>query len=186
MPAATTPKRREPVADLREPAAERDHAIGPANAPATLVEYGDFECPHCARAYPLIKELRRQFGDQLRFVFRHFPVAGVHPHAELSARAAEAAALQGKFWPMHDRLFEQQEALSEEMIDREATALGLDMQAFRDALDSEEVSTHVAADIASGEASGVHWTPTFFVNGRRVGYAEDLESLRRAVQEALT
>ncbi|HEX6966862.1 MAG TPA: DsbA family protein [Gemmatimonadaceae bacterium] len=185
MAARTTAKRREPAADLRELIAERDHAVGPANAPVTVVEYGDFECPHCGRAYPLLRTLREQFGDRLRVVFRHYPVPAVHPNAELAARAAEAAALQGKFWPMHDRLFEQQASLSPELIEREASALALDMQAFREALESHEVAKRVAQDIASGEMSGVHWTPTFFVNGHRAGYAEDLDSLRRAVEGAL-
>jgi len=185
MRSATGARRRGHASDLREPVSERDHALGPTDAPVTLVEYGDFECPHCGRAYPLIRELRGAFGDQLRFVFRHFPVTSVHPQAELAARAAEAAAAQGSFWPMHDRLFEHQDSLGPEMIDMEATALGLDMRAFRDALDAHAVRDHVAHDIWSGEASGVNWTPTFFINGRRVGYAEDLESLRRAVTDAL-
>ena len=185
MSSAAGSRRRDHASDLREPVSERDHVLGPSDAPATLVEYGDFECPHCGRAYPLIRELRATFSDHLRFVFRHFPVTSVHPHADLAARAAEAAAAQGKFWPMHDRLFEHQDSLGAEMIDMEATALELEMRAFREALDSHAVIDRVSHDIWSGEASGVHWTPTFFVNGLRVGYAEDLESLRRAVASAL-
>jgi len=115
MSSAAGSRRRDHASDLREPVSERDHVLGPSDAPATLVEYGDFECPHCGRAYPLIRELRATFSDHLRFVFRHFPVTSVHPHADLAARAAEAAAAQGKFWPMHDRLFEHQDSLGAEM-----------------------------------------------------------------------
>src|SRR5690242_21936859 len=103
MPTTTSQTRRASATDLREPITERDHVVGPASAPATLVEYGDFECPHCGRAYPLVRELRQRFGDRLRFVFRHFPVAAVHPNAELAARAAEAASEQGQFWRSEER-----------------------------------------------------------------------------------
>src|SRR5579872_2395169 len=114
------------MSELIEPVSDRDHSDGPANAPITLVEYGDFECPFCRQAYPIAKELRRRFGPRLRFVWRSFPLKKVHEHAEHAAEVAEAAAAQGKFWPMHDRLFERQFALDDEYLIEYAQELGLD------------------------------------------------------------
>src|SRR6476646_7201477 len=125
-------RRRAPVSDdddrslLTLPVSERDHIQGPADAPVTLVEYGDYECPHCGRAYPVVKAIQRHFGRRLRFVFRNFPLAEAHPHAAHAAEAAEAAAAQGRFWEMHDSLFEHQQALDDRHLVEYAGALGLD------------------------------------------------------------
>ncbi len=169
------------LADLRRPAGagarpvlldppvdvERDHVRGPADAPLTLVEYGDFECPFCGRATGTVEELRERFGDRLRYVFRHVPLVDVHPHAQLAAEAAEAAGAQGRFWEMHDRLFAGQDRLlPSDLLDHAAT-LGLDVQRFARDLGSGRYARRVQEDVESAEASGVEGTPTFFVGGRR-------------------
>ncbi len=144
-----------------------DHIRGPVDAPLTLLEYGDFECPFCSKATSLARELRERFGDDLRYVFRHLPLADVHPHAELAARAAVAAAAQGCFWEMHDLLFSHQDELESEDLIGYAATIGLDVERFLRDLDSEPVQERVRADVTSAEASGARGTPTFFVNGRR-------------------
>jgi protein-disulfide isomerase len=145
----------------------RDHAQGSPGAPITLVEYGDYECPHCGRAHLVVKALQRALGPNLRFVFRNFPLSQVHPRATRAAMAAEAAALQGRFWPMHDLLFENQDALEDEDLYRYAEAAGLDVDRFARDIESEAVAMRVKEDILSGARSGVNGTPTFFVNGLR-------------------
>jgi len=152
---------------LKLPVGSRDHLVGNPRARIQLVEYGDFECPHCARAYPVPKILKQELGDELLFVFRHFPLAQVHPHAVRAAQAAEAAGLQKNFWPMHDLLFENQDALEDEDLLRYAGELGLDLKRFARDLDLDEVGAHVREDFTSGVRSGVNGTPTFFVNGER-------------------
>ena len=152
---------------LTPPVSERDHATGPADAPVTLVEYGDYECPYCGMAYPVVKSAQRELGTQLRFVFRSFPLAEAHPHARYAAEAAEAGAAQGKFWEMHDALYEHQDALEAEDISGYAKALGLEMAQFANDLQDAKYTKRVRDDFRSGVRSGVNGTPTFFINGSR-------------------
>jgi protein-disulfide isomerase len=152
---------------LDPPVAPRDHAAGPAGARVTLVEYADFECPSCGAAHAVIQVVRRAFGDNLRLVFRHFPLRDSHPHALDAARAAEAAAEQGQFWPMHDRLFERQHALGPDDLTRHARKLELDVVRWSRVMALASTEDRVLADLASGRRSGVRGTPTFFINGAR-------------------
>ena len=163
---------------------ERDHIQGSAKALVTLVEYGDFECPHCARAYPIVEELRRNFGDKLRFVFRNFPLTQVHPHAETAAEAAEAAGAQGRFWEMHHALFKHQNALDASHILRYAQQIGIDEEKFGEALAANAFLERVREDFMSGVRSGVNGTPTFFINGMRHDGPFDLPDLSAAIEEA--
>jgi protein-disulfide isomerase len=156
---------------LRLPVGSRDHLSGNPRARIQLVEYGDFECSHCGKAYPVPKILQRELGDELLFVFRHFPLAQVHPHAFRAAQAAEAAGLQGRFWPMHDLLFENQDALEDEDLLGYADELGLEAERFAHDLDLDDVEAHVREDFMSGVRSGVNGTPTFFVNGERYDWS---------------
>ena len=144
-----------------------DHSTGPENAPITLVEYGDFECPHCGRAYPIVKAVQQSLGNQLRVVFRHFPIRESHPHAEHAAEAAEAAAAQDRFWPMHDMLFENQDALEDSDLVAYADEIGVDTARFEEELVSGMYVSRVDEDFSTGVRSGVNGTPTFFVNGER-------------------
>lgn len=165
---------------------ERDHIRGPVDAPLTLVEYSDFECPFCARTTGVARELREHFGDQLRYVVRHLPLPDVHPHSEQAAVAAEAAAAQGRYWDMHDRLFARQDELETEDLTEHATALGLDVERFLRDLYDERLERHVREDAASAEASGARGTPTFFVGTRRHTGAFDARSLIDALTDART
>jgi diadenylate cyclase len=169
---------------LDTPVGDRDHVRGAATAPVTLVEYGDFECPYCGRMYPVVKELRKRAGDRLRVVFRHFPLDSVHPHARRAAEAAEAAAAQGRFWEMHDLLFENQDNLDDEALRRYAARLGLDMARFEDDLAERRHAPRVREDRLDGERTGVEGTPTFFINGARYEGSLDLEGMLAAVEEA--
>jgi len=164
---------------------DRDHILGRADAPVTLVEYGDFECPFCGRSYPAVQAIRRQLGDQLRFVFRHFP-RPEHPHARHAAEAAEAAAAQGRFWQMHDMLFEHQGALEDRDLLGYAAAIGLDVARFEHDLTTHLYLEHVHADLESGVRSGAHGTPTFFINGMKHEGADTFEDLMGAIREQLT
>jgi Na+:H+ antiporter, NhaA family len=159
----------------------RDHVRGPVDAPLELVEYGDVECPFCGRATGVLAELRRRFGDDLRYVFRHLPLPDVHPHAELAAEATEAAGSQGAFWAMHDRLFAHQDELEAEQLLDHAAALGLDLGRFARDLGDGTFAQRVRADVASAEASGVRGTPTFFVNGQRHEGPTDTDALAAAL-----
>ena len=161
-----------------------DHRAGPDDAPVTLVEYGDYECPYCGAAHPVVQEVRRILGANLRFVFRNFPLTQAHPHAERAAEAAEAAGAQGKFWGMHDLLFEHQEALEEPDLLRYAAALSLDEERFARDLSAGAYSDRVRRDFRSGVRSGVNGTPTFFINGVRHDGAGDLPTLLAAVEAA--
>ncbi len=159
-----------------------DHHLGSINAAITLVEYGDFECPHCGLAHPFIKRLLKEKGRELNFVFRNFPLREIHPHAYISAVAAEAAGKQGKFWEMHDLIFENQDRLSADFLLSLAEALGLDPEQFSKDSNSEEVQGKIEMDFESGIRSGVNGTPTFFINGSPVfTYDETYESLLDAV-----
>ena len=168
-------------ASLSPPVTDRDHAQGPAQAALTLVEYGDYECPHCGRAYPIVKEVQRRLGPKLRFVFRNFPLAEAHPHAQHAAEAAEAAGAQERFWEMHDTLFEHQRSLDDRHLLQYAQVLGLDQQRFQQDLTSHAYAGRVREDFRSGVKSGVNGTPTFFINGVRHDDAWDIETLMDAL-----
>jgi Na+/H+ antiporter NhaA len=163
---------------------ERDHVRGPDSAPVTLVEYGDYECPYCGQAEVAIRELLDEFGDELRYVWRHLPLSDVHPNAQLAAEATEAAAAQGAFWEMHDRLLVSQDELTTRDLERHVQELGLDVQRWRDELRRREYVERVADDVASADSSGVAGTPSFFINGLRHQGNYDVETLSRAVRAA--
>jgi protein-disulfide isomerase len=160
---------------------DRDHIQGPAEAPLTLVEYGDYECPYCGAAYPIVKEVQSRLGDRLRFVFRNFPITTSHPYAERAAEAAEAAGSQGKFWEMHDLLYENQKRLEDADLHRYAAQLGLDAQAFAEDLANGAHTGRVREDFMSGVRSGVNGTPTFYINGLRYDGDYELENLLAAL-----
>jgi Na+/H+ antiporter NhaA len=174
----------EPIVDLAvsvDPG--RDHSRGPMDAPVTLVEYGDFECPYCGMAEPVIRELLRDFGD-LRYIWRHLPLNDVHPHTQMAAEASEAASEQGAFWEMYEKLLGHQDALEEEDLVGYARGIGLDVDRFRDDLERHVGASRIAEDVDSADLSGVSGTPTFFVNGRRHYGAYDIGTLSRAVRAA--
>jgi protein-disulfide isomerase len=163
---------------------DRDHIQGPASAAVTLVEYGDYECPYCGAAYPIIKEVQERMGEQLRFVFRNFPITTSHPHAELAAEAAEAAAAQDRFWQMHDVLYENQQRLGDEDLRAYAEQLGLEVGPFDQELTEHVHAERVREDFMSGVRSGVNGTPTFYINGARHDDSYDLETLLAALERA--
>jgi Na+/H+ antiporter NhaA len=172
------------IVDLAAPVdEEHDHIRGPSDAPVTLVEYGDFECPYCGQAEPIVRSLLAGHGD-VRYVFRHLPLTDVHPNTQLAAEAAEAAGDQGAFWEMHDKLLQRQDALRPRDLVRYADELGLDTERFRDDLHSHRWAPRLARDVESAELSGVSGTPTFFVNGRRHYGAYDEATLAEAVKAA--
>jgi protein-disulfide isomerase len=152
---------------LRVPVGPDDHIQGGPSAPVTLVEYGDYECPHCRRAYPIVKRIQKRLSDRLRFIFRNFPLAEMHPHATAAAEAAEASALQGKFWQMHDILYENQDALAPADLLNYAQKLHLDIGMLQTALQDAAVAERVRSDFMGGVRSGVNGTPTFFINESR-------------------
>lgn len=170
-------------ARLTRPVGSRDHSEGSAQAGVTLVEYGDYECPYCGAAYPIVKQVQAQLGSRLRFVFRNFPLAESHPHARHAAQAAEAAAMQGKFWEMHDMLYEHQSALDDRHLMEYAARLGLDQTQFRRDL-STRAATRVREDFLDGVRSGVNGTPTFFINGIRHDGDFEFETLLAALEAA--
>jgi len=170
---------------LTQPVGDVDHVAGAANAPVTLVEYGDFECPSCRKAWPMVKELQRRLGKNLRFVFRNFPLTKLHPNAEHAAEAAEAASAQGAFWQMYDRLFERQFALEDDNLIEYASELGLDADRMRVALEGGTYRARVKEDVLSGLKSGVNGTPTFFINGERYDGPHGTEPLFESLQGAL-
>lgn len=169
---------------LTPPVGEHDHVQGPVDAPVTLVEYADFECPFCGDAFSIVREAQRRLGARLRVVFRHFPDPAVHPRAQRAAEAAEAAAAQGSFWPMHDYLFTHQPSLAEPDLIRYAALLGLDVERFARELRDGTHAARVRDDLASGRESGVAGTPTFFINGRLHEGSWDLKPLLAALEEA--
>jgi protein-disulfide isomerase len=173
------------IVDLAEDVdPERDHIRGAEDAPVTLVEYGDYECPYCGQAEVVMRELLTSFGDDLRYVWRHLPLSDVHPSAQLAAEAAEAAAAQGAFWEMHDKLLDHQDELSPRDLSRYAEELGLDLDSFWDELRRHEHAERVAEDVGSADASGVAGTPSFFINGRRHQGAYDATTRTAAVRSA--
>ncbi len=169
---------------LKVPVTADDHAQGPADAPVTLLEYGDYECPHCGHAHPIVKALQEEFGDELRFVFRNFPLVNAHPHAELAAESAEAAAAQAKFWEMHDWLFENQEELDAENIVAAAEDMSIEARRFVQDLESGKFRARVKHDFTGGVRSGVNGTPTFFINGVRHDADFEFDTLTAAIRAA--
>lgn len=172
------------MAKLKVPVGPADHAQGPAEAPVTLVEYGDYECPHCGHAYPIVKALQKRFGSQLRFVFRNFPLREIHPNAEAAAETAEFAATQDKFWEMHDLIYENQQDLSDELLADLAKRLRIDARELARALETGEFAERVKKDFSGGVRSGVNGTPTFFINGQRHDADFEPSTLGRAISEA--
>ena len=172
------------MSTLKIPVGPEDHVQGSADAECTLVEYGDYECPHCAHADPIFKRLQRHLGKRLRFVFRNFPLSQLHPHAEAAAETAEFAAARGKFWEMHDLIFENQSSLSLALFEKLAQQLGLSSADLLDALNRKEYEARVRADFTGGVRSGVNGTPTFFINGQRHNGPFEYEDLLAAIEPA--
>src|SRR5712671_3976149 len=163
------------------PVAKRDHIQGPIDAPMSLLEYGDYQCPYCGEAYPITKAVQEQLGGKLCFAFRNFPLVNSHPYAEHAAEAAEAAAAQGKFWPMHDLLFENQEALDDESLAEYAVTLGLDARRLMAEVLAGAHIPRIRDDSKSGARGGVNGTPTFFINGLRYKGEPDAAALVAAL-----
>jgi protein-disulfide isomerase len=176
---------QHPQFELAAPVNAVDHILGPSHAALTLVEYGDFECPNCKQAAPTVKLLLERFSDRVRLVFRHFPLEEVHPHALTAALAAEAAGGQGKFWHMHDLLFENQSHLKPRQLRAYAAKLDLDMVRYDADMADELYLQRVREHIDSGSQSGVRATPTFFINGKVQDVSFGLESLVHGVEKAL-
>ncbi|MET0807919.1 MAG: DsbA family protein [Pseudoxanthomonas sp.] len=169
------------MSQLKPDVGPSDHAQGPRDAPLVLVEYGDFQCPYCGEQYPQIKAVQQAMGKDLCFVFRHFPLAEAHPHAEHAAELTEAADTVGRFWEMHDRLYEHQSALDDNSLAGHARALGLDDDLFQTVLD-EAYAGRVRHDFLTGVRSGVNGTPSLFINGERYDGPRDAESLIELLQ----
>jgi protein-disulfide isomerase len=171
------------AAELTLPvSADRDHIQGSFDAPVTLLEYGDYECPYCGAAYPIVKQVQAQMEDRLRFVFRNFPISTSHPHAEQAAEAAEAAEAQGRFWEMHDHLYEHQRHLEPQDLRGYAAELGLDVERFEDELAQHVHEARVREDFMSGVHSGVNGTPTFYINGLRHDDSYGADTLLAALE----
>jgi protein-disulfide isomerase len=170
--------------NLSVPVGKSDHAQGPENAPVTLVEYGDYQCPYCADMNPMIKAIAKAMGSQLRFVFRHMPLLEMHPYSQHAAEAAEAAGAQGKFWEMHDAILQQQSELGSDLLHQLAIKIKLDLEQFSEDLEKRRYRPRVKRDFMGGMRSGVAGTPTFFINGKRYEGALDHASLLSAVGRA--
>jgi protein-disulfide isomerase len=173
------------MAALKMPITAEDHIQGLESADVTLVEYGDYQCPHCGHAYPVVHQVQKQFGKRLRFVFRNFPLSEMHPQAEAAAEVAEFAGAQGKFWEMHDKLYENQERLGEALFLDLGERLKLSTTALRQALEQRTFEARVRADFKGGVRSGVNGTPTFFINGHRHDGSFDFEALVSAIHQAM-
>jgi protein-disulfide isomerase len=173
------------IVRLKSPVTEKDHVAGPESAAVTLLEYGNFECIHCGRAYPIIKQIRKLLGNDLRFVFRHFPTVQTHPHSLRAAEAAEAAAAQGRFWEMHDELFTHQAALEDRDLTRYAKRVGLDVEKFRREMSENTFRAQiVAAYQRSVFEEHVTGTPTIYLNDLRYTGATDLDTLLAAIKQS--
>jgi protein-disulfide isomerase len=173
------------MSTLRVAVNPTDHIQGDEHAGCTLVEYGDYECPHCGHAYPIVKSIQKHFGKRLLFVFRNFPLTESHPNAESAAESAEFAGAQGKFWQMHDRLFENQDRLGDDLYLEIARELQLTPADLQRALAERKYQAKVRADFAGGVRSGVNGTPTFFINGQRHDGPYEYEDLVGAIEDAL-
>jgi protein-disulfide isomerase len=166
------------------PVSERDHSQGPATAAVILVQYGDYECPYTRLSTTVVRAIQQQLGDQLRFVFRNFPLNEIHPYALHAALAAEAAAMQGKFWEMHDYIFHHQHTLEDADLARFAETLGLDLQQYARDMAQQRFLPHIEEDVESGERSGVQGTPTFFIDGIMYRGSWEHDALLAALQAA--
>ncbi len=173
------------MSKLKIPVTAADHSQGSADAPITLVEYGDYQCPQCGRAYPIVKRVQKHFGKRLHFIFRNFPLGEMHPEAESAAESAEFAGANNKFWEMHDTLFENQDELGLNLYLSLAAQLNLSGEALEQALENDEFTERVRADFSGGVRSGVNGTPTFFINGQRHDASFDYPDLVAAIDEAL-
>ncbi len=171
------------MAMLKVPVNERDHLRGNPNAQATLVEYGDYQCPHCAAAHPIVSQVLAHYGQRLRFVYRHFPLTQVHPLAEPAAEVAEFAGTHGRFWEMHDELFEYQDQLGLPLFATLTRALGLPMQELEEALQKRVFLPKIQSDFTGGVRSGVNGTPSFFIGERRFDGVPDAGSLVAAIDD---
>ena len=169
---------------LAVPVGERDHSQGPATAPIILVQYGDYECPYTRLSTTVVRAIQQQLGEQLRFVYRNFPLTEIHPHALHAALAAEAAAAQGKFWQMHDYIFHHQHTLADADLEQFAEAVGLDLQQYARAMAEHRALARIEEDVAGGERSGVQGTPTFFINGVLYRGSWEYDALLAALQAA--
>jgi protein-disulfide isomerase len=174
------------MATLKVPITSADHTQGDEHAPLTLVEYGDYECPHCGLAYPIVKQIQERFGKRLRFVFRNFPLKEIHPSAEAAAETAEFAAISNRFWEMHDAIFANQDNLDIPLLLKLAKSLALSADDLREALTKHEFAPRVRDDFLGGVRSGVNGTPTFFINGRRHDGSFDFDELAAALKAQLT
>jgi protein-disulfide isomerase len=174
------------MATLKVPIASTDHIQGSPQAAVTLVEYGDYECPHCRRAYLIIKRVQKHFGERLRFVFRNFPLTEIHPNAEAAAEAAEFAATRGRFWEMHDGIFENQQNLGVDLLLELAQSLKLPAADLQSALSTQEFAPRVREDFLGGVRSGVNGTPTFFINGQRHDGSFERDDLVEAINLQLS
>jgi protein-disulfide isomerase len=172
------------MSKLAIPVSATDHLDGEFDAPCTLVEYGDYQCPSCGAAYPIVKKLQEHFGKRLLFVFRNFPLSQIHQWAEPAAEAAEFAAEHNKFWEMHDLLYENQENLSDQLFSELAQSLNLASSQLQASVDGHKYSAHIRADFTGGVRSGVNGTPTFFINGQRYDDSYDFDTLRDAIEAA--
>jgi protein-disulfide isomerase len=170
---------------LKVPVGPQDHVLGNEHAPVTLVEYGDYECPHCGRAHPIVKEVLRRFGSEVRFVFRHFPLTQIHPFAESAAETAEFAGAHQRFWKMHDGLFENQFRLGLPLFFELTKLLGLSTSELQTALETGAYTPGVRSDFMGGIRSGVNGTPTFFINGHRHNGTYELADLILSIDNAL-
>lgn len=166
---------------LKIPVTKDDHIQGDENAPITLVEYGDYECPYCGMAYPIVKRIQKHFGKQLRFVFRNFPLVDSHPHAGIAALTAEFAASQNKFWEMHDLLYENQEYLDTPDLLKYAKSINLSESDLKQAIENGDFNEKIQNDLMGGVRSGVNGTPTFFINGNRHNDSFEYEKLVAAI-----
>ena len=173
------------MSKLSVPVSDKDHRQGDPDAPCTLVEYGDYQCPSCGHAYPIVKRVQKHFGKRLLFVFRNFPLSEMHPYAEPAAETAEFAGAHHKFWEMHDLLYENQDRLDDALLFQLAQQLQLNPEKLRQALASKEFEPRVRTDFRGGVRSGVNGTPTFFINGQRHDGAYDYASLVEAIEGVL-
>jgi protein-disulfide isomerase len=173
------------MSKLKPPVGSKDHLKGDPKATVILVEYGDFQCPYCGAAHPIIKQIEKLYKDNLAFVFRHFPLAEMHPFAQAAAMASEAAANQGKFWQMHDLIYDNQASLGLEMLLQLAESLKLDMKTFQHDFKDPGLFKKVEADFESGIVSGVNGTPSFYINGNKYEGSYDLDSMSHAIGKLL-
>lgn len=173
------------MANLKPPVSKEDHIQGSFQAPVILLEYGDFQCPHCGAAYPVVKEIQKHFGKQLALVFRHFPLSESHPFAKLAAVASEAANRQGKFWEMHDLIYENQARLGPRAFIVMAENLNLDLKIFQLDLKDQSLSDKVESNFESGILSGVNGTPTFYINGVQHYGTYEYQVLSEAISHSL-